>query len=997
MVQAQDGYLWFGTYDGMARFDGQEFTVFNPRNTPQMPSGGIANAHVDREGRLWASTYKGLVSLKDGAWRRHGHEDGWTSDFVRTFADGADGTLYMTGFDGKVLRWVKGRFEAMPPLPDEKQGALGFCDGAGRYWVVKDAFMGFWDGTGWRAVPVSWEPMRRTEPIGAGKARDGKLWLLRERQLIKVDGDGVVRKVRLDVDVESFWQMYEDIGGDLWICSRWNGLYHVRIPPEPPQSGPDMAHVVQVLRAGGQSFTAATFAAQDDEGNVWLGTASEGAARWRRKAVEMVGEEAGLSHQNIRSVATEASGRLWVGTYGGGLFRGEEAMGGGLRFERVHVGELWLWDVESVWVDRPGDVWVTGRAKGLPIYRMEAGKARLVRGVGEGTASQGPLLGDADGRLWVGGELELISHMDGVWEPHGLKGVRLLVNEPGTGRIWAANARGLYRRHEDVFREFKDASGRSMTNLTSLAPAGDMGWWIGLAETGLALLRPDGVVVDLGETAGTLMQKVAIIHDDGHDGLWLAGDKGLVRVAIPDLRAVIEGRERRVKARLFDSDSGLAWNAHAAFARQSSATRTRDGRLCFPTSKGLAVVDPLSLGINPRPPRLLPGTVRYLDAGGRVQEVRWTNAGTVRISPGARAVRVGFAALHYAAPGRITCATQLRRGGQVAAERLGPDRHADYELLPPGDYDLEVTASNEDGVWTPDGLGLRLAVAPHAWQTPWFKAALFLGMLGMVMSGAGYWVRQARMRARLELAERDRRAAVESAEKAEALRQSEALRLHAEAEAAWRREREAVLRDVHDGIGGLASNLHMTASLALHAPDPEVQKAQIQRLGALAQEAVGEVHGLMDFLAADTPNCDAMADEFLRYGRVVLGPHGIRLHVSVSGAAPEVLATPRLFPQVFRIFKEALANVVKHSHARAVTVHLEARRQGLSMVIEDDGVGMGAASSSGRGLSSMRRRAAGLGGILRIESPGGLRLSVEVPWTVQPASGLQSPLPPETP
>ena len=106
MVQARDGYLWFGTYDGMARFDGQEFTVFSPRNTPEMPSGGIANAHVDRQGRLWVSTYKGLVSLHDGVWRRHGPEDGWTTDMARTFAEGPEGTLYVTGFDGKVLRRV---------------------------------------------------------------------------------------------------------------------------------------------------------------------------------------------------------------------------------------------------------------------------------------------------------------------------------------------------------------------------------------------------------------------------------------------------------------------------------------------------------------------------------------------------------------------------------------------------------------------------------------------------------------------------------------------------------------------------------------------------------------------------------------------------------------------------------------------------------------------------------------------------------------------------
>jgi signal transduction histidine kinase len=487
------------------------------------------------------------------------------------------------------------------------------------------------------------------------------------------------------------------------------------------------------------------------------------------------------------------------------------------------------------------------------------------------------------------------------------------------------------------------------------------------------------------------MEGISIIHDDGLGGLWLAGEKGIVRVLVSDLRDVVEGRAVRVKARLFDANSGLAWNAHAANPSQARLARTADGRLWFPTSKGVAVVDPRSIGVNPRPPRILPGTLGYVDASGRMREGEWANGGTVRIPPGSRALRVGFAALHYAAPERVTCSSRLEQAGRMIAERFGPERHAGYELLPPGEYSLGISASNEDGVWTPEGLRLRLVVEPYFWQTTWFMGTLFLGIAGMTAAGSGYWVRQARLKARLAIAERDRRAAREEAEGAETLRRSEARRLQAEAEAAWRREREAVLRDVHDGIGGLASNLHMTASLALHAPEPAMQRAHIRRLGALAQEAVGEVHGLMDFLAADTPNCEAMADEFRRYGRVILEPHGIRLDISVLGAAPEVLATPRLFPQLFRIFKEALANVVKHSRARAVTVLLDAREVGLRMVVEDDGAGLAPGHGMGRGLASMRRRAEGLGGVLQIESPGGVRLVVEVPWTLPKGMELQPP------
>src|SRR5690606_33127401 len=70
MARTPDGYLWFGTFNGLVRFDGAKFKVYNPANTPQLPSAGIVNLHADRSGRLWISTYNGLVLMDGSGWRR---------------------------------------------------------------------------------------------------------------------------------------------------------------------------------------------------------------------------------------------------------------------------------------------------------------------------------------------------------------------------------------------------------------------------------------------------------------------------------------------------------------------------------------------------------------------------------------------------------------------------------------------------------------------------------------------------------------------------------------------------------------------------------------------------------------------------------------------------------------------------------------------------------------------------------------------------------------
>lgn len=327
---------------------------------------------------------------------------------------------------------------------------------------------------------------------------------------------------------------------------------------------------------------------------------------------------------------------------------------------------------------------------------------------------------------------------------------------------------------------------------------------------------------------------------------------------------------------------------------------------------------------------------------------------------------------------------RLERGGDVLVERHGPERVASYELLPPGRYSVHVTAANEDGVATEAGIRARFVIEPFFWQTTWFRVWMGLVGLGLVMGAAGYWVRQVRLAAKLALAERDRAAALESAKKAEALRQSEVRREKAEAEAEWRRQREALLRDVHDGVGGLVANVHLTSSLALEAPDAFEQRAHVARLEDIAHEALVEVRSLMDALEAQVHDVQGLALEFERYGNVVLGPHGIRLHVATQAEPGPDPGCGPLFLGLFRIFKEALANVVKHSGASRVDLRLVATAHVLMLAIEDNGRGLLAGHRTGRGLQSMQRRAIELGGALSLAAGPGVRVHVQVPWPGHP-------------
>lgn len=982
MAQDSAGYLWFATFQGLARFDGLEFKTYEPDNTPALPSAGVVSAYRDRQGRVWFSTYGGMASLHEGQWRRHGKEDGWTASYARGFAEHPDGTMYVVRFDGQVLRrGTNGPFIEMPATPAPELGGIPHCDPEGRLWVAKPSFVGFWDGARWVAVLEDFLKGHPGDDSAAGPARDGRLWFVKGSSLVKVGVGGVVQHVRLDRAMESPWALHEDSVGNVWVPSWRRGLYHLDLSASGGAAvdgggAAVVARVTHLDRWGGREFRSVRFVSEDDEGNVWVGTASDGLARLRPKLVWVAGELEGLGPDNFRSASVDRDGRLWATSHERGVYWCD-VPGAGAPFQRLNDPMLAVG--EAVLADRWGHVWATGMGPGQPVFRLDGGVARVVYQDGDEQGSRGALFEDEQGRVWVAGQRDLLCHEQGRWARHGVPAVFGFGQEKG-GPMRVCCPAGLLELRDGAFVPVEDKDGKPVTGVGCMAPASDGGMWLGMQGSGLAWISPEGRVGRVGEAEGLPMRSPTSVFKDEHGWLWLGGARGIARVSEREARRVAQGLGGRIHARMLDSGEGLPVNGHVVFARQPKVAATRDGRVWFPTTRGLAWVWPNRIPKNPRGPQLVPTVMRHVDADGELREVPWSEGVEIRLPAGSRAVRVAFSALNYAAPDQVLVRTRLERDGELLVEHHGPERAASYELLPPGRYSVYVTAANEDGVPASTAIRARFVIDPYLWQTTWFRLGLGLAGVGLVLGAAGYWVRHVRLAAKLALAERDRVAALESAEKAEALRQSEVRREKAEAEAEWRRQREAVLRDVHDGVGGLVANLQMTTSLALHAPDAAGQRAQIQHLDAMAHEALLEVRSLMDALEVQVADVECLAGEFERYGNLVLGPHGIRLRVSAEAKGGCSRACGPLFLGLFRIVKEALANVVKHSGATSVEVRVVASHEGLSLAIGDDGRGLPDGGRTGRGLLSMRRRAEELGGKMTLDSGGGLRLHFVVPW-----------------
>lgn len=188
------------------------------------------------------------------------------------------------------------------------------------------------------------------------------------------------------------------------------------------------------------------------------------------------------------------------------------------------------------------------------------------------------------------------------------------------------------------------------------------------------------------------------------------------------------------------------------------------------------------------------------------------------------------------------------------------------------------------------------------------------------------------------------------------------------------RQQELLIRDLHDGVGGIVAAIGMLSALGLREPDPEKKADILRKIMDLAGEGNVEVRTLMgtldsrEFLWAD------LFTEMRRHGGMLETNHGIAFSLKLGGEGDD--GGPGLFAgmSLFRIFKEAMNNVVKHSSATRVDVAMNFQDGAMNLTISDDGRGFAGDPPGGRGLRHMLRRITELGGEMRTDSSRGVRL-----------------------
>jgi signal transduction histidine kinase/ligand-binding sensor domain-containing protein len=714
LMQSRDGYLWISSYQGLIRFDGESFVVFDPGTTPQLADGNITAMAEDSAGSLWIGVKDGgVVLLKNGLFEQLFTEAQIPEARVITFDQ--QNQVWIGTADRGLLRYDGHQLMGFPGHP-----ALA------------------------RATITSLYPMP-----------DGSMWIGTENQGLFRLANGQFQAVGVEAGLSSglaITALLAEHPDQLWVGTS-QGLYEWK----------NNRFYTDRQWAG----TYVTSLRKDAGGNLWCST-NHGICRMGPdKRPEWRSKEEGLPSEIVMDLLPDREGGVWMACYRSGLVYMHRG-----KFENyTPLSGLPSALIESITELRDGRL-LLGDDSGH-ITEMQSGKLRPFR---TQTSLKGErvhaLLEDSRGNLWIGtygglllidaqGRERLLTTADGLTNDR----IRVL-HEDHRGNVWVGTRDGgiFVYPTDGKIRTYHTQNGFASDFILSIARDSSNNILVGTNDAGLQVIRPDGVIQAFGKQEGLPGKTVFSTYTDEAGIVWIAHDAGLSRLDGDQLthytvweqflpatpfgllcdrsgklwmsssKGLIVAEKEALDARVTDPNSLVRWQVYdrrdgmveSECIAAVHAFRSSDGQLWFPTLKGLVAATPDSLPINVMPP---PVYIQGFHVGNR----RVTSDMPPVFSPDNYRYDFEFKAISFPAPEKIRYRYRLEPLETEWNETVD-ETHATYTNLSYGQYTFRVIASNNDDVWNEVGASVPFRVGRHFYQNTWFYF-LLAGFLALFSIG----------------------------------------------------------------------------------------------------------------------------------------------------------------------------------------------------------------------------------------------------------------------
>jgi ligand-binding sensor domain-containing protein/anti-sigma regulatory factor (Ser/Thr protein kinase) len=930
ITQTRDGYLWIGTREGLARFDGDAFQTIEVM--PENPRLSVTALLESKDGSLWIGTdASGLFRLRDGRVERH-QDPGGKLDFnVQDICEAGDGGIWIASLQ-TIFRWADGNMEAKAEFRSRFQTLC--VDLTGAVWTAGDSVLRQLDDGGTNAarpgisLPVS---VRRLICD-----KDGIFWAGAGNGLAQVENGEPKLFKKADGPSGFVSAILRDSAGGLWIGS-YSGISRFVAGQFVSQGEADApAYRVYALY-------------EDNERNLWVGS-EEGLTRITTRVFKTITKRDGLTLNTVATVCADPDGGVWISAWGGGLDHWADGKITSLNKSNGLSSNF----IMAMCTGRDGSLWA-GADYGGALNRITDG-AITIYGLEQGfiarpTTATTAMHEDQQGVLWIGSR-ELLQRWDGTnfsffTTTNGLSHQKINAICGGAdGTLWIGTEGGLTRGWEGEFADLGKMDPRLKTLILSLYEDAEGVLWIGTRRDGL-LRWKNGVLNQFTSSEGLFSDAIYSILEDRHTNLWLNSSRGIFRVEKKQIEAFMRGERGMVNSVIYGRADGVLSSGQYGEVTQPTACQDMAGRLWFRTTQGVAVVNPDQINANDLPP---PVVIQAIIADRHPvgnSPLSFAPPREVTVRPGRGELEIRYAALSFRAPEKNQFRYKLEGAG------VDPDwveattrRVAFYNNLRPGRYRFQVVACNNDGVWNETGAAVMLVLQPHFWQTRWFLVLTILGAAGGV-GGTVRYVTRRRMQRKLERLEQQH---------------------------ALEKERTRIARDIHDELGAKLTRISFQGDTARRGANPPETDRHIARMSETARELITSLDQIVWAVDPENDSLENTANYLCRYVSDFSADSPITCKFKIPRQLPDCRLSTDVRHNVFLAVKEAVSNAFKHSGATQIVLSISIRENEFEISLTDNGRGITAPPDApartrrkGRGLPGMAERMASIHGKFAVE------------------------------
>jgi signal transduction histidine kinase/ligand-binding sensor domain-containing protein len=990
IIEDRRGFIWAGTRDGLARYDGTVFRVWrhDASDPNSIASSDVPTVYADRDGRIWCGGDDGMSMFdpRTGDERfvhyRHDPKDEKslsTSD-VWAIAGDAAGAIWAGGYGGGVDR-LDPATGAITHLRKQAGSSLGlasdnvislYFDRSRRLWIGTEV------GVDMRATDGSIRHIDLAAISADGRFNvtsliedsDGSILAGTRHGLLRIGAD-LAASVVLGRELNDpyAYAMVRDDAGSLWVVTRdgvnrqdpQGRLYSYRENPSVPGSFPS---------------NAANDAMRDHEGGLWFATSEGGIARlpanWRNFSLYRndPGNPGSITVNRVQGLAEDATGAVWAVDVNGRIDRLDPASGSVERMnDRLAAPDKALW---SVIADRRGQLWV-GHGRGLRVYDLQSGKfsdlpvdRKRRDALASGLVQQ--MAESSSGAIWVSSNGSAMHRIDA--ETHAIERFdeqnaalrNAEVDQIGfdrDGALLIASGAGL-DRFDTTVQHFAPVPGAPNSRVMEFAWAADGTLWLHLPGALEHYRENDGrleAIERFDAKAGWPALAVGGMQIDAAGIVWVSSPRGLWRFD-PSTRSV----------RQFTAHDGLA---NAEFSRQPLLKR-RDGSIFGGTFAGIVGFVPERVAENPAPPPLALESLSVRRAGRDTALA--ADPGTIALDWSDRDLRIHAAALSYANPASNRYRWKMS-GVDADWVDTGNRGEREYSQLPAGKHTLKLQAANASGVWN-EMAPLSFDQSAPPWRTRWAFAGYALALLLL-----GWWAShnyRARLLRRhaLALAEQQRRFA----------------------EAASTAKSEFLATMGHEIRTPMTGVLGM-AELLLRTPLEAKQRGYAEAIQTSGQMLLRMVNDSLDLACIEAGRLEledgpvdlhALVAEVAALVRPLADKKGLAFQCPIAADAPRHVRGDAV--RIKQIFLNLANNAIKFTERGSVTVALARAANGATeLCVRDTGPGIAAPTrarlfkrfeqaqgaqqrygGSGLGLAICRELVARMGGEIALDSEEGV-------------------------